>query len=40
MAQSKEINFKGQNVYAGIDVHLKQWSEAIITATKIRKSYE
>ncbi|KAA6323338.1 hypothetical protein EZS27_027208, partial [termite gut metagenome] len=24
--QRKELNFKGENIYVGIDVHLKSWS--------------
>lgn len=31
MMQSKEINFKGQNVYIGIDVHLKSWHVTVMT---------
>lgn len=31
MVQSKGINFNGQNIYIGIDVHLKSWSVTIIT---------
>ena len=31
MAQRKEINFEGQNIYVGIDVHLKTWHVTIIT---------
>jgi hypothetical protein len=23
--QSKKLNFNGQNIYAGVDVHLKSW---------------
>ena len=30
-AQNYELNFKGQNIYAGIDVHLKSWSVCIMT---------
>ena len=31
MVQSDGINFEGQNIYIGIDVHLKTWSVTIIT---------
>ena len=26
--QSNTLNFKGQNIYVGIDVHLKSWTVA------------
>ena len=39
MKQSKEINFKGQNVYIGIDVHLKTWSVSIITESGYTKQH-
>jgi len=29
--QSNELNFKGQNIYVGIDVHLKSWTVCIMT---------
>ena len=29
--QSKELNFTGQNIYVGIDVHLKSWTVCIMT---------
>jgi hypothetical protein len=29
-AKSTKINFKGQNVYAGIDVHLKSWKKTVM----------
>jgi transposase len=29
--QRKELNFKGENIYVGIDVHLKSWYVAILT---------
>lgn len=31
MQQSNKINFKGQNIYIGIDVHLKTWHVTILT---------
>lgn len=33
MAQSNRIYFKGQNIYIGIDVHLKSWSMTILSET-------
>lgn len=29
--QRKELNFEGQNIYVGIDVHLKSWTVCIMT---------
>jgi transposase len=29
--QRNELNFKGQNIYVGIDVHLKSWTVCIMT---------
>ena len=29
--RSNELNFDGQNIYVGIDVHLKSWSVAILS---------
>lgn len=37
MEQSKEIFFKGQNIYVGIDVHLKSWSVTILSETSVLK---
>lgn len=39
MLQSKEINFNGQNVYIGIDVHLKSWDVTIITESGHKKQF-
>ena len=30
-AQKNELNFNGQNIYVGIDVHLKSWTVCIMT---------
>jgi transposase len=30
-AQRNELNFEGQNIYVGIDVHLKSWTVCIMT---------
>ena len=37
--QSKELNFKGQNIYVGIDVHLKSWSVCIMTERLEHKKF-
>jgi hypothetical protein len=29
--QSNKIDFNGQNIYVGIDVHLKSWKVSIMT---------
>ncbi len=29
--QRKELNFEGQNIFVGIDVHLKSWNVSIYT---------
>ena len=29
-AQRKALSFKGQNIYIGIDVHLKSWSVTLM----------
>lgn len=31
--QSKKLSFKGQNIYIGIDVHLKSWSVTLMSET-------
>lgn len=35
--QSNEISFKGQNIYIGLDVHLKSWSVTILSETSVLK---
>lgn len=35
----KEINFKGQNIYVGIDSHLKNWSITIMTEHLLHKTF-
>jgi len=37
--QKYEINFEGENVYIGIDVHLKQWHVCIRTANLSHKPF-
>lgn len=39
MVQSKGINFEGQNIYIGIDVHLKTWSVTIITESGYKRKF-
>ena len=39
MQQRKELNFNGQNIYVGIDVHLKTWSVTILTDSGYKKQY-
>ena len=29
--QSNKLNFEGENIYVGIDVHLKSWNVTIYT---------
>jgi len=31
LTQSKKLNFEGQNIYVGIDVHLKSWNVTILS---------
>ena len=37
--QSNELNFKGQNIYVGIDVHLKSWTVSILTEKLHHKTF-
>lgn len=37
--QSNKISFKGQNIYVGLDVHLKSWSVTILSETSVLKQY-
>ena len=39
MVQRKELNFEGQNIYIGIDVHLKTWHVSILTETGCLKKH-
>ena len=39
MKQRKGINFEGQNVYIGIDVHLKRWQVTIITESGYKSKF-
>lgn len=37
--QRNAINFSGENIYAGIDVHLKHWTVTILTETRFHKKF-
>jgi transposase len=37
--QRKELNFEGQNIFVGIDVHLKSWNVSIYTEDLYHKSF-
>jgi transposase len=39
MRQRKELDFKGQNIYVGIDVHLKSWSVTVLSETSVMKKF-
>ena len=39
MKQRKGINFEGQNVYIGIDVHLKTWQVTILTESGYKSKF-
>ena len=39
MRQSQEFDFKGQNIYVGIDVHLKSWSVAVLSESSALKRF-
>lgn len=36
---NKELDFTGESIYAGIDVHKKQWSVTIMSAFKEHKTF-
>jgi len=37
--QITELDFKGQNIFVGIDVHLKSWTVTILTQTLVHKTF-
>ena len=37
--QRKELNFDGQNIFVGIDVHLKSWNVSILTENLHHKTF-
>ena len=38
-AQVKQIDFTGQNIYAGFDVHLKSWKVTVMAETFVYKTF-
>lgn len=39
LSQRKELNFEGQNIYVGIDVHKKSWSVAVLSESLLLKKF-
>jgi transposase len=39
MRQSNKLDFRGQNIYVGIDVHLKSWSVAVLSENSVLKKF-
>ena len=39
-AQSKVLNFEGQNIYVGLDVHLNSWNTSIYTKSLYHKTFK
>ena len=37
--QRKELNYEGQNIYVGLDVHLKSWNTSIYTDSLHHKTF-
>ena len=37
--QINKLDFKGQNIYVGIDVHLKSWSVAVLSENSVLKKF-
>jgi hypothetical protein len=37
--QSNKLDFKGQNIYVGIDVHLKSWSVTVLSEHSVLKKF-
>lgn len=37
--QRNKLDFSGQNIYVGIDVHLKSWSVAILSEHSVLKRF-
>jgi len=37
--QRKELNFEGQSIFVGIDVHLKSWTVSIFTENLLHKTF-
>ena len=39
LKQRSELNFEGQNIFVGIDVHLKSWTVSILTEKLSHKTF-
>ena len=39
LAQETGLKFKGQNIFVGIDVHLKRWAVTILTENLVHKTF-
>jgi transposase len=39
LTQRNKLNFEGQSIYVGIDVHLNSWNVTILTANNTHKTY-
>lgn len=39
LVERNELNFLGQNIYVGIDVHLKSWNVTILTENLHHKTF-
>ena len=39
MEQRNELNFKGQNIYIGLDVHLKSWTVTLLSEVSVLKTF-
>ena len=39
LEQSNRLDFNGQNIYVGIDVHLKSWSVAVLSENSSLKKF-
>lgn len=37
--QSNKIDFTGQNIYVGFDVHLKSWKVTVLTENMTHKTF-
>ena len=37
--QKTGLDFKGQNIFVGIDVHLKSWAVTILTDNLVHKTF-
>jgi hypothetical protein len=37
--ERNELDFKGQNIYVGIDVHLKSWSVTVMSEHYVLKKF-